>query len=353
MRRWGWLVILAFGLGLLYLAKSVLTPFLIALLLAYAFDPLIGWMERVRIPRSWGAKIVLLIITAMTALFLFFILPIIQNEITLAVEKFPAYLERIREQVLPYLESKFGWRAPKTLDETMSTYLPRLKEEGPAIFRQGAFFIVTLFTGAFGFLVGIINLIVIPFAFYYFLKDFDRMKQAVWSLVPPRFQPEVGMRFRELDRSLSGFIRGQLLIVLVLAGMYGVALALIGVDLAFVLGAFAGLMEIVPYFGFTVGLSLSLLVTFLQFQDLTHLVYVVLAMGAIQAIQGLIIGPKILGSQVGLHPLLVIAAIYIGGDLFGFIGILLAVPGMAALVVLVKALADYYRRSPIFEGTAE
>lgn len=350
---WGWWLVLALALGVLYFAKSVLAAFLIAALLAYAFDPLIGRMERVRIPRPWAIWIVVAMIAAILALFLFFVLPLIQDEIARAIEKFPAYLQRIREGLFPYLEREFGWRVPKTWDETLSALLPRLKEEGPAIFKQGAGFIGALFSGAFGLLVGVINLIVIPFAFYYFLKDLDRMKKTLRGLVPPRFREEADRRFREFDRSLSGFIRGQLLVVLLLAILYGIGLTWIGVDLAFVLGIVAGLMEIVPYFGFMVGLSLSLLVAFLQFQDFIHPLYVALTMGAIQSVQGLVIGPKILGHQAGLHPLLVIAAIYIGGDHFGFIGVLLAVPGMAALVVLAKALADAYRRSPLFQGSTE
>jgi predicted PurR-regulated permease PerM len=348
--RWGWLAILALGIGMVYLARSVLIPFLIAFLLAYAFDPVVVFLERRGGRRFLAIWFVIVIIAAVLILFLLVVIPIIQEEITRALEQFPRYLEYIRTDFLPYLEERFGIHIPKTYEEITETVLPRLKEAAPNIFRPVTAVLLSFFSNTAYLLSAIANLIVIPFAFYYFLKDFEALKAKVWESIPPRHRLEVSRWLRELDRSLAGFIRGQLLVVVFLAILYGIGLTLIGVDLAFVLGIIGAFGEIVPYVGFVVGLSLSVLVSLLQFQDFLHPLYVVLLFAAIQSVQGLVIAPLIMGQQVGLHPLVVIAAVYIGGDLFGFIGILLAVPGAAVVVVLLKALVEHYRRSPLYRA---
>ncbi|MBI3802254.1 MAG: AI-2E family transporter [Nitrospirae bacterium] len=346
--RWGWLTILLLGIGLVYLAKSVLIPFVIALLLAYAFDPVVGYLERRRVPRFVAIWTILAVIVGLFVLFLLVVIPVIQSELTRALEELPVYLERVQKELVPYLEGRFGFHIPNTFEEMSAVIVPRLKEQAPSIFEPVTAILLSFFSNTAHLLFAIANLIVIPFAFYYFLKDFDRLKQRIGEYIPPRHRPEVHRWLHELDQSLSGFIRGQLLIVLILAGAYSAGLTLIGVELAFVLGIIAAFGEIVPYVGFTVGLSLSVLVAFLQFQDLLHPFYVLLLFAAIQSVQGLVVAPLVMGQQVGLHPLVVIAAVYIGGDLFGFIGILLAVPGAAVMVVLFKALTERYRKSVLY-----
>lgn len=352
VQRW-WLLILAGGIGLLYLSKSILVPLTIAALLAYAFDPAVGFLERRRVPRQIGIWFIFLIIVTLIFLFLFFVIPVIQAQIIQAAERFPAYLEYIRQTMIPYIEERFGLEFPKTLKEISDRILPRLQEQVPTVFQPVTAFIVAFFSNTARFLVGVINLIIIPFAFYYLLKDFNQIKAGIAEYIPPRYRPEVYRRLHEIDHSLGGFLRGQFLVIVFLAVFYGVGLTFIGVDLAFILGIIAAIGEIVPYIGFIVGLSLSLLIAFLQFQDFWHPLYVILLFAAIQSIQGLVVAPLVMGRQVGLHPLLVIVAIYVGGDLFGFIGVLLAVPMAAVLVVLIRALAEYYRNSPLYWGSEE
>ncbi|MFY9268633.1 MAG: AI-2E family transporter [Candidatus Manganitrophaceae bacterium] len=348
--RWGWFAISALGIGVIYFARSILVPFLIALLLAYTFDPMITFLERRRIRRFLAIWFLLTLLFAGVVLFLFVIIPIIQKELTLALEQIPRYLQYLQTTLLPALEHRFGLSIPKTFEEVSAALLPRLKEEGATIVQPLTALVGSLFSNTARLFGALVNLIVIPFAFYYFLSDFDRIKKVILAYIPPRYQEEAKKRFEEIDRSLSGFIRGQLLIILFLAILYGIGLRLIGLDLALILGILSAVGEIVPYVGFTVGLSLSALVGFLQFQDLLHPFYILLLFAAIQSIQGMVIAPWVMGHQVGLRPLVVIAAIYIGGDLFGFIGILLAIPGAAVGVVLLKTLGDAYRRSSLYTG---
>jgi predicted PurR-regulated permease PerM len=347
-----WFLIFVLGIGFLYLCRSIVVPLLIASLLAYAFDPAVGFLERRRIPRVLGIWLIFLLIVAIIFLFLFFVIPVIQAQIVRAVERFPSYLEYFREKILPSIEETFGIHLPTTFKEISDTLLPRLREQAPAVFQPVTVFVLAFFSNTARLLVALINLIVIPFAFYYLLRDFDRLKKNVAAYIPPRHRPEAYRRLNEIDRSLGGFIRGQFLVIFFLAVFYGVGLTFIGVDLAFVLGFIAAIGEIVPYIGFTIGLSLSILIAVLQFQDFLHPFYVILLFAAIQSIQGLMVAPLVMGRQVGLHPLIVIGAIYVGGDLFGFIGVLLAVPMAAVLVVLIKMLAEHYRKSALYRGQA-
>ncbi len=345
-----WFLLCALAIFALYLSKSILSPFIIALLLAYAFDPVIDVLEERQVPRTLAIGSVFILITIVLALFLFFGLPTLQDQMMQAFEQFPVYLEHLRKNLLPAIESTLGIQLPSTFDETLKTILPRLKEDAPALFKPVTTFALSFFTNTFGLVAAVANLIIIPFMFYYLLRDFDRIKTSLARFIPDRYHTEVYKRLREIDLSLSGFVRGQLLIILLLCVFYVAGLSIIGLDIAFMLGIIAAIGEVVPYVGFAVGLVLSLAFAFLQFQDLIQPLYVLALFGGIQAIQGLAIAPLIMGKQVGLHPLVIIASIYIAGDLFGFIGILLAVPGAAVLVVLLRAFSEYYRNSNLYLG---
>lgn len=343
-----WLfILLALFIGL-YLSKSILVPFLVALLLAYAFDPLVDKLEAKHIPRSiaiWG---IFSAIVITFLLFLVFVIPTLQDQFTKTFKQLPSYLKHLQQEFIPSIEKRFDIQFPKTFEETLEPVLAKLKEEAPTLFKPVTTFVLSFFTNTLNMLAALANLIIIPFIFYYLLKDFDRLKNHISAYIPIHFREEAFKRFREIDLSLSGFIRGQLLVILFLSAFYVIGLSFIGLDLSFALGFIAAIGEIVPYIGFAFGLVLSLAFALLQFQDIIHPLYVILLFGGIQAIQGLVIAPLVMGKQVGLHPLVIVAAVYICGDLFGFIGVLLAVPGAAIFVVCLRAIAEHYQRSRLF-----
>lgn len=347
-----WFLLLCTSFVVLYLAKSILVPLLVALLLAYAFDPVVDVLEAKGLPRSAVIWTIFFAIISTLFLIIIFIIPTLQDQFTKTFDQLPAYLTQLHKDVVPALENRFGIQFPKTFDETLQSVLRQLKEGAPDLFKPVTTFTLTFFTNTFGVLAALANLVVIPFMFYYLLKDFDHMKTQVAVYIPPRLREAFFKRFREIDVSLSGFIRGQLLVIFFLTILYVVGLTWIGLDLSFALGLIAAAGEIVPYIGFAFGLILALAIGFLQFQDLLHPFYIVLLFGGIQAIQGMLIAPLIMGKQVGIHPLVIVAAVYIGGDLFGFVGILLAVPGAAILVVLLRALAENYQNSALFHGAS-
>ncbi len=343
-----WLLLVLLGAVALLLSKSILAPFLVALLLAYAFDPVVDRLEEKRVPRSLAIWLIFSAIVAALLSFLLFVLPTLQDQLTLTFNQLPSYLSHLHQEVFPALEKRFGIRFPKTFEETLEPVIVRLKEEAPALFKPVTTFALSFFSNTLGMLVTLANLVIIPFIFYYLLKDFDRLKKQLASFIPPRYRDEVFRRFSEIDLSLSGFIRGQVLVILFLGILYVAGLSWIGLDLSFALGIIAAAGEIVPYVGFAFGLTLSLAISFLQFQDLLHPLYVILLFGGVQALQGLAIAPLVMGKQVGLHPLVIVTAVYVAGDLFGLIGVLLAVPGAAIFVVILKAFAEYYHSSALF-----
>lgn len=348
-----WVLLFHVGIAALYLSKSILVPLLVALFLAYGFHPVVDRLEKKGLPRPLSIGLIFFAIVIVLFLILFFFIPILQDQLIKTFNQLPAYLMQLHKEFMPVLEKRMGLKVPKTFDETLNSVLQQLTSGAPDLFKPVATFMLGFFNNTLGVIVTIANLVIIPFMFYYLLKDFDRIKTHLSAYIPLRYRDEVFKRFREIDLSLSGFIRGQLLVVLFLAVIYVIGLTWIGLDLSFALGVIAAAGEVIPYVGFAFGLGLSLLFAFLQFQDLPHLLYVVLLFGGIQAIQGVAIVPWVMGKQVGLHPLVVVTAVYVGGDLFGFVGILLAVPGAAIFVVLLRALAEYYQNSSLFHGPSE
>ena len=342
----GWTFAVGSFLFILWVIKSVLVPFLVAFLLAYAFDPLIHRMERI-LSRPFSILLLFFGILLSLVLVLIYIVPIIQSEISVALQKFPHYLGLLKELV-PAVENRFGIHIPRTFGETLDALLPKINEVSPKLFEPLTTFVVRVFSNTVVFIVWLVKLLIIPIAAYYFLKDFDRIKTGVANIVPTKFRSGFHDLVSEIDRALSGFIRGQLLVVLILSALYSLALLAVGVDLSVLLGIISGTIEIIPYLGFIVGMSISLLMTTLQYQDFLHPLLVLVLFSFIQTAQGLFISPKVIGQQVGIHPLVVIAAITIGGDLFGLVGVLLAIPCAAVLLVVLKAMVRAFKASSFF-----
>jgi len=194
----------------------------------------------------------------------------------------------------------------------------------------------------------LLNLVLIPVVTFYLLRDWDRLTAGVLALLPRRLEPTVKSIAREIDDVLGAFIRGQLMVMLALGLTYAIGLWLVGLDLAFIIGAGAGVLSIVPYLGTLVGVVAALLAALFQFQDLLHPVLVLVVFAVGQSLEGMVFTPHLVGDRIGLHPVTVIFAVLAGGQLFGFLGILLALPVAAALNVLVWHLKERYHRSELY-----
>jgi predicted PurR-regulated permease PerM len=273
------------------------------------------------------------------------VVPRLQEEVSSLAERLPGYLERLSTVVIPGLEARFGIDLPRTVDDVIarvkSGEIP-LPLDAIRGFLTGA--LATLF-GTVGSLVG---LLVIPILAYYLLVEFDSIVARLGRLVPPRQRDYVFDKVRTVDRLVSGFLRGQLLVASALGLLYAIGFAVIGIDLAIGVGLVAGALALVPYLGSAVALASASLLCVLQFGIDWHLGAVVAWYVVCQNLEGFVLTPRIVGQSVGLHPAAVIVALLIGGDLFGFLGLLIAVPAAAVVKVFAEEVLSLYRGSDLF-----
>jgi len=344
-----WVVAGLVGLGLLlYLLRTVLTPVFIALALAYIIDPVIDRFESRRVPRTPAILIFLGILLVFFAALVFLLVPTVQKEMSSLVKNLPGYLNSVKEQVFPFVEESLGVRIPETFGEMVDTVTSGAGKLSPGLVKPFAGFAGKVLGNTAYFFLGLLNLILVPVFTFYFLRDFDSIKERVAGLIPLPYKDWMLERMRRVDNVLSSFIRGQLMVCATLAVLYSVGLWLVGVDLALVIGVSSGLLFIVPYLGTIVGVVAASVMALLEFQDVTHLLMVWGVFAVVQLVESYLLTPRIVGTQVGLSPVAVILALLIGGGLFGFIGILIAVPAAAALKIFATDFINFYRGSGVY-----
>jgi predicted PurR-regulated permease PerM len=350
-RQW-FLLALAVGLGwLIFQLAPVITPFAISAGLAYLGDPLVDRLQRLRffrwpVSRTVAVIIVFVLMSAAVGLILLFVLPLAREQITYLVRRAPEMLEWLLGTALPWLQSRLGL-APLEMDLQSLTEAAKSywKDVGSAALSV----LGTVSRGGQAVLHWLMNLVLIPVVTFYLLRDWDRLVLGIQNLIPRQDEPAISGLFREIDDVLGAFIRGQLMVMLALGLVYTLGLWLLGLDLAFIIGMVAGLLSIVPYLGTFVGVVAALLAAIFQFQDVLHPVLVLGVFAVGQSLEGMVLTPLLVGDRIGLHPVAVIFAVLAGGQLFGFLGILLALPAAASLNVLVRHLDQRYRASDLYQ----
>lgn len=345
---------IAAALWLLYLLAPVVTPFAAAFALAYLGDPLVDRLERVRvirwrINRTVAVTIVFVLMFAALAALVLIVAPLLVEQLRHLVERVPAWIGWLMDTALPWVEQRLGVDAipldVESLKEALGAYG---KEAGATLVNV----LGTVSAGGQAVLSWLMNLVLIPVVTFYLLRDWDALVEGVRTLLPRSTEPTVSRLTREIDEVLGAFIRGQLMVMLALGVLYAAGLWLIGLDLAFIIGMGAGMLSIVPYLGTLVGVVAAVVAAMFQFQDLAHPALALLVFGVGQSLEGMVLTPKLVGDKVGLHPVAVIFAVLAGGQLFGFLGVLLALPVASALNVLVRYAHQRYRGSSWF-GQAE
>jgi predicted PurR-regulated permease PerM len=338
------------GLAMLWLLKGALTPLAAALVIAYLFDPLIDRFEARGVSRS--AAIGILLVFVIAALFgvAFVLIPAMQRDVASLTERLPGYLERGLATFGPRLEQALGVPLPHSFREAIES-LRAGELQVPLDALRGLIDRVLL--GVTGTVGALLSLLIIPVLAYYLLVEFDRIRRAALDLVPRAYQARVAAEAARVDALISGFIRGQLTVCLVLAVLYAIGFAVIGIDLAVVIGVTSGLLAIIPYVGGTVALVSASGMALLQFGVGAQLALVVGWYLVVQGLEGLVLVPRIVGKSLGLHPVTVIVALMIGGDLLGFLGLLIAVPLAAVVQVFAQDLVALYRESPLYRLPTE
>lgn len=341
-----WLAALtAFG-GLLWLFSPVLLPFVVGLAIAYLLDPAVDRLELFGLPR-WAATAAALTLFGLTAfLALLLLVPLIQAQIAHLVDVLPGYAARAREAAAPLMEKILARLSPDDV--------ARLRAAVGQHVGDVAGWVGKLMRGVLSSGVALFDvlsvLFITPVVAFYLLRDWDLLVAKVDSWLPRRSADTIRDQCREVDRTLAGFLRGQATVCLSLGGFYAVALTLAGLDFALVIGLMSGLLTFIPYVGSLFGLVASVGLAALQFDEAWRVAAVAGVFAFGQMIEGNVLTPKLVGDKVGLHPVWVMFSLLAGGALFGFLGVLLAVPVAAALGVLVRFALDRYLESPLYRG---
>ena len=346
IKNWPWFAALALLLAFLYAVMPVLTPFLVSLLIAYMGDPLVDKLEERGLSRTLGVIVVFAVIVLILAGVLAFLVPLISKQLVKLYGMLPQMVDWVQHTAVPWLHTKLG--VPSDIldgDKLKQAFSEHLDKTSGA-----AGFLLAKVTASgmalFGFVA---NFVLIPVVSFYLLRDWDILVDKVRGLLPRRGEGAVVKMAKECHEVLGAFIRGQLLVMLALGGIYATGLMLLGLDLGLLVGLLAGLASIVPYMGFAVGITAALLAGVFQFGfELYPLLGIVGVFALGQALEGMVLTPLLVGDRIGLHPVAVIFAIMAGGQLFGFTGVLLALPAAAVIMVLLRHVHEMYKDSDLY-----
>ena len=345
-RAWAWAIGLAVFLLLLYLLRGVMLPFVAGMAVAYFLDPACDWLEEKGSSRIIATTFITAGFFLVASLLMILLAPMVFGQLVELFEKIPDYAAAVREKIKPLL----AWLEPYIGKDGVAELLQALKAStGDAVK-----WLARLAGGMVNQLEALANLLslllITPIVSFYLLRDWDGLVAKVDSWLPRAHVETIREQFREIDRTLSGFVRGQVTVCLILGSFYGIGLTLVGLDFGFIIGLATGLISFVPFFGMLVGFVVGMGLAVAQFDSWTSIGMVAVVFAVGQMIEGNFLTPKMVGERVGLPAVWVIFALLACGVLFGFVGVLLAVPLAAVLGVLVRFGIGRYLESPLYLG---
>jgi len=337
------------GLLLLWLLAKlspILSPFMLAALLAYICNPLVDRMQQFGLPRSVGVIVTLLACTGILAALVLILLPLLIDETRIVAERLPALSAMANERLLPWLREHYGIRIK--LDAEFLRRIMAENQDGIQAVAQKLF--ESLKIGGVALFGVAATAILTPVAMFYLLLDWHRLIARLQDAIPRPWHAKAMSLLTDIDAVLSEFLRGQILVMVILVAYYSAALWVADLPFALTVGTVTGLLIFVPYLGFATGLTLALLVATLQFQGLTPIVAVGVVYGIGQVLESFLLTPFLVGERIGLHPLAVIFALLAFGQVLGFVGVLIALPASAVLLVAIRRVRASYLASRLFRG---
>ncbi len=353
-----WVRFTVFGLfllllgGLIWRIADILKLLVYAWVLAYLFDPLVDRLEKLRLPRAAAVMVLIMALALVLVLSFVLLVPVISKNFDEFLRNTPEYGKTISMWLFPIVDKYLPIEVPATIDDLMkqfSLHQGAILEWARKIYEPAWQALAQTLTGLQGLVNAILSVIVVPVAWFYLLRDFDKLKAAILSAFPSRQQPVIVEYAREVDGVIASFMRGQLTVCLVLGIIYAVGLQFVsGTPLGFLIGIFAGFASIVPYLGLLIGIGPALILTLLEHGDILHPILVVVVFSVAQLLEGTVVTPKIVGDQLGMHPVTIIFAILVWGSLLGFVGMLIAVPLTAILSVFFRKIMANYRKSDFY-----
>ena len=343
---YAWVGILVISFYLLYVLRSVLMPFVAGILLAYLLDPVVEKLQKWKISRLWATILVCLLAVLVVVPALFFLGSMIESQVSLLIKATPKYLGLIMEKVKPIIMSlseRFSDIKSGQIEQIVKGNIGNgLKFVGKVL--------SSLLSNGFA-LINLLSLVLImPVVTFYMLRDWGTFVKKIEDLLPKKSKKEIMNILKEINAIISGFIRGQISVCLILGLFYSIGLKLVGLDLGLLVGFIAGIISFIPYVGSITGFVLGTVLAFAQYGDMTHVIYVVCVFLCGQFLEGNFLTPKLVGESVGLHPVWVMFALLAGGVLLGFLGLMLAVPMAAIIGVLVRHGVAKYKKSSLYLG---
>ena len=342
-----WLIALTVFVGFLLVFRSILLPFIAGMALAYFLDPVADWFERRGLSRLMATLVILISFVAIFAVSLVVVVPVLVTQAVDLGGRIPGYITEL--QALLVSEATL-------LPDWVGSQLGQIKESFAALLKEGAGFVGTIFQQIWNSGMALLDIaalfVVTPVVAFYLLLDWDKMIEKVDSWVPREHVGTVRELARQIDQAIAGFVRGQGSVCLILGVIYAVGLMLVGLNFGLLIGLFAGLISFIPYVGSLVGLVLALIVAIVQFWPDYIMIGAVIGVFVVgQFFEGNILQPRLVGSSVGLHPVWLMFALFAFGALFGFVGMMIAVPAAASIGVLVRFAISRYLNSDLYSGT--
>lgn len=339
-------VLLGLGLLTLYQLLPILTPFLVSVLLAYMGDPVVDILERYNISRTWGVVLVFVLLSLLLMVLLLVLVPMIGRQLVSLYELTPQLIDWLQNSAVPWLQRQLRVSAGVSSLENIKQMFSENLDQTTSIMQL---LLSQVTASSLAFLGWLANMLLIPVVTFYLLRDWDILVAKMRRLLPRHNENLVVQLLGECHEVLGAFMRGQLLVMLALGIVYAAGLMTLGLELGLLIGLLAGLASLVPYLGFVVGISAALVAGLFQFGlDPYPLIGIVAVFSIGQALEGMLLTPLLVGDRIGLHPVAVIFAILAGGQLFGFTGVLLALPVAAVIMVLLRHVHELYKDSDMY-----
>ncbi len=341
------LISLGVALVFLYLARRVVTPFFIAFTLAYLLDPLVDRMEKWKMSRTLAVILLLTLFFLVTLAGTAVLVPLFRVQMEQLAANLPNYLQTLQDWGRPLIEN-IPWLEPAKIQQAVSEGMKKMGELTVQLLKNLTEVVWSSLSSLFNAILVAVNVFIIPVAMFYLLRDFDGINEKIVNMIPLRIRDQFIDILKEIDRVLSRFVRGQLMVATLMAGMYSVGLFACGTPMSLFVGLLAGYANLVPYLGLVFGFVPAAVLTYLQFQEWGPVLGVVAVFGVVQMLESMVITPRVVGDQVGLHPVVIMFAVLVGAELFGLLGVFLAVPVAAVINVLMRRGIGWYKKSPAY-----
>ena len=339
-----WLALATIAGLLIYLLSPILTPFLLAGIIAYIFNPLVTKIELWKINRSLGTILIMVFLLCILTALIIIITPLFERKISLLIEKMPVYLETIRSGMVPWLETQLSINLQLDAAQLKLVLQQHWQDTGGVL----AKLIPSIQSSGVATMEFVLNMLLMPVVLFYLLRDWAHLIKLIDETIPRHWHEQVNELANASDKVLAEFLRGQLSVMLIMSFCYVTGLWMVGLEFALPIGIIAGILVFVPYLGLGIGLVLATLAALIQFQDWSALLQVWLIFGIAQLLESMVITPWLVGNRIGLHPVIVIFALLAFGQLFGFVGLLLALPASAVLLVWLRHVRKQYLESNLY-----